>query len=177
MVKLAFIIKAQVNFRSRTILRKILPMKDEPLMSIGQIAKRTGVAVSAVRFYADESLIPCVRSTGGQRHFKRSVIRRLSFILISQEMGYTLSQIKKQLASLPDNRTPTKSDWDKLSKRFTQDIDAQIALLQNLKDSISGCIGCGCLSLNSCRLYNPEDGISRKGAGPRYLMGNSSSEL
>ena len=152
-------------------------MKDEPLISIGQIARRTGIAVSAVRFYADENLIPCIRGSGGQRRFKRSVIRRLSFILISQKLGYTLNQIKDVLASLPDNRTPTKSDWDKLSKRFGQDIDAQIATLQNLKDSLSGCIGCGCLSLNSCRLYNPDDGISQKGAGPRYLMGNSSSEL
>lgn len=146
-------------------------------MSIGQIADRTGLAVSAVRFYADKRLIPCTRGTGGQRHFKRSVIRRLSFILISQKLGYTLTQIKEVLASLPDNRTPTKSDWDKLGKRFECDINERIARLQNLKDSLSGCIGCGCLSLNSCRLYNPEDGIRQKGAGPRYLMGNSSSDL
>ena len=152
-------------------------MKNEPLVSIGQIAKRTGVAVSTVRFYADKKLIPCIRGSGGQRHFKRSVIRRVSFILISQRLGYTLSQIKEVLASLPDNRTPTKSDWDKLSKLFGRDIDAQITKLQNLKDSLSGCIGCGCLSLNSCRLYNPDDGISQNGAGPRYLMGDSSSHL
>ena len=152
-------------------------MKNEPLISIGQIAKRTGVAVSAVRFYADRNLIPCIRGSGGQRHFKRSVIRRLSFILICQKMGYTLNQINKVLGSLPNNRTPTKSDWDRLSKQFDQDIDAQIADLQKLKNSLSGCIGCGCLSLNSCKLFNPNDGISQKGSGPRYLMGDSSDDL
>ena len=152
-------------------------MRDEPLVSIGQLAKRTGVTVSAVRFYADRNLIPCIRGSGGKRHFKKSVIRRLSFILICQKLGYRLSQIDEVLASLPDNRTPTKTDWDKLSKRFARDIDARIAKLQNLKASLSGCIGCGCLSLNSCKLYNPEDGINQKGAGPRYLMGNSSNDL
>ena len=152
-------------------------MKNEPLISIGQIAKRTGVSVSAVRFYTDKKLVPCVRGSGGQRQFKRSAIRRVSFILISQRMGYTLSQIEEVLASLPENRTPTKSDWEKLSRVFSKDIDSRIAELQVLKESLSGCIGCGCLSLNSCRLYNPDDEINKKGAGPRFLLGDSSSDL
>ena len=146
-------------------------------MSIGQIAKRTGVAVSAIRFYADKELIPTIRGTGGQRLFHRSVIRRISFILISQQMGYSLGQIKQTLASLPEGRTPTKTDWDKLSRQFGRDIDAQIATLQKLKDSLSSCIGCGCLSLNSCRLYNPDDNIKHRGSGPRYLMGDSSDDI
>lgn len=146
-------------------------------MPIGQVANRTGVAVSAIRFYADKQLIPSIRGTGGQRLFHRSVIRRISFILISQQMGYSLGQIEEALASLPEGRTPNKADWDKLGRKFGRDIDAQIEKLQNLKDSLSSCIGCGCLSLNKCQLYNPDDNIKHRGAGPRYLMGDSSDDI
>lgn len=146
-------------------------------MPIGQIAKRTGVAVSAIRFYADKKLIPSIRGNGGQRLFHRSVIRRISFILISQQMGYSLNQIEEALASLPEGRTPNKADWDKLGRKFGRDIDAQIEKLQKLKDSLSSCIGCGCLSLNKCRLYNPDDNIKHRGAGPRFLMGDSSDDI
>jgi len=152
-------------------------MAKDPLISIGVLSKRTGVAVSAIRFYADETLIPSVRSSAGHRFFNRSVIRRVSFILIAQNLGYSLRRIKIALESLPENRTPTKDDWVKLSNGFSGDIDEQISKLQMLKDSLSSCIGCGCLSLKHCRLYNPKDQIQVHGAGPRYLLGEKYSDL
>jgi len=152
-------------------------MEKDPHISIGQVAKRTGVAVSAVRFYADEDLLPSTRAAGGRRMFPRSAIRRVSFILISQQLGYSLTQIKFALSSLPEERTPTKADWDKLARRFSSDIDEKITQLQTLKDSLSGCIGCGCLSLQKCRLYNPDDKIKERGSGPRYLLGDSAADI
>lgn len=152
-------------------------MKNDPFISIGALSKRTGVAVSAIRFYADETLIPSVRSSAGHRLFHRSVIRRVSFILISQNLGYSLKRIKVVLESLPESRTPTKADWVKLSNGFSRDIDEQITKLQMLKDSLSSCIGCGCLSLKHCQLYNPQDQIRVHGAGPRYLLGEKYADL
>jgi len=146
-------------------------------MNIGAIADRTGTNVSAIRFYAIEGLIPSLRNSGGHRIFHRSVIRRVSFILIAQNLGYTLAQIREALRTLPENRTPNKADWDKLSRAFSKDIDNKIAQLQKLKDSLSGCIGCGCLSLKKCALYNPNDAIRQKGAGARYLLGDSFSDV
>ena len=150
----------------------LLAMNKDPLMSIGRIAKRTGSSVSAIRYYATENLIPSSRSASGHRLFHRSVIRRISFILISQNLGYSLQEIKSALDSLPDQRTPTKADWDRLSRRFSKDIETRIEELRNLQSKLSGCIGCGCLSLKKCKLYNLEDHISNKGAGPRYLLGD-----
>lgn len=147
-------------------------MKKDPLLSIGVIAARTGTSVSAIRFYESEGLVPSIRSSSGHRFFTRSMIRRVSFILIAQNLGYTLTQIAEVLKSLPERRTPTKSDWDKLSRRFSRDIQEKIDQLSLLKESLSGCIGCGCLSLKSCRLYNPGDKASAKGSGPRYLLGD-----
>lgn len=152
-------------------------MKKDPFVSIGKVAKRTGTSVSAIRFYADEGIVPSIRNSGGHRLFNRSVIRRISFILIAQNLGYSLGQIRSALESLPESRTPTKADWDKLSRQFTKDIDQKIAQLKSLKESLSGCIGCGCLSLKKCRLYNPDDQIHRRGSGPRYLMGDSRADL
>ncbi len=152
-------------------------MKNDPFISIGALSKRTGVAVSAIRFYADETLIPSVRSSAGHRLFHRSVIRRVSFILISQNLGYSLKRIKVVLESLPESRTPTKADWVKLSNGFSRDIDEQITKLQMLKDSLSSCIGCGCLSLKHCQLYNPQDQIRVHGAGPRYLLVEKYADL
>ncbi|MCL4110018.1 UNVERIFIED_CONTAM: hypothetical protein GTU68_038235 [Idotea baltica] len=142
-------------------------------MSIGLIAKRTGSNVSAIRYYATENLIPSTRSASGHRLFHRSVIRRISFILISQNLGYTLQEIKQALESLPEKRTPTKADWDRLSRKFSKDIETRINELKELQSKLSGCIGCGCLSLQKCKLYNLDDNISDKGAGPRFLMGDS----
>jgi len=140
-------------------------MKKDPLVSIGAVAKRVGCKVSAVRFYADEGLIPTVRSQSGHRVFPRSVIRRISFILISQRLGYSLNQIRSALESLPNERTPNKADWQKLSRRFSRDIDQRIAELEQLKSRLTGCIGCGCLSLKTCHLYNPEDQASASNVG------------
>ena len=152
-------------------------MKNDPIITIGKLAKRTGSAVSAIRFYASENLIPSIRSPAGHRLFHRSVIRRVSFILIAQNLGYSLKRIKVVLELLPDGRTPTKADWERLSKVFTNDIDEQIMKLQNLKESLASCIGCGCLSLKRCQLYNPKDRIQVKGAGPRYLLGDNYKDV
>lgn len=151
-------------------------MTKDPLMTIGLIAKRTGSKVSAIRFYESENLIPSTRSPSGHRLFHRSVIRRISFILISQNLGYSLQEIKTALESLPNNRTPTKSDWDRLSHQFSRDIESKIVELQALKSKLSGCIGCGCLSLKKCQLYNLDDHISEKGSGARFLLGDKPTE-
>ena len=151
-------------------------MVAKDLVSIGEIAQRTGCAVSAVRYYADQGLIPVGRSNSGHRVFSRTVIRRVSFILIAQNLGYSLQDIANLLATLPENRTPTKSDWSKLSKVFSRQLDEQIEQLLTLKQSLNNCIGCGCLSLKSCRLYNPADLAASLGTGPRYLMGDKPSK-
>ena len=139
---------------------------------IGKVAKRTGVAVSAIRFYEDKGLITSERNTSGQRVFRASDIRRISFIIIAQKLGFTLKEIAAQLGKLPDGRTPNKKDWEKISLSFQQDIDARIEGLTQLRNKLSGCIGCGCLSLEVCQLYNSDDQAARKGSGPRYLMGD-----
>ena len=144
-------------------------------LSIGELASRTGSSVSTIRFYADQKLIPVARSNSGHRIFARSVVRRVSFILIAQKLGYSLAQITEVLASLPEKRTPTKADWSKLSRRFAVDIQQRIDDLENLKSKVDGCIGCGCLSLDSCELYNKNDQASLFGAGPRYLLGDKPS--
>ncbi|UZD92302.1 redox-sensitive transcriptional activator SoxR [Cognatishimia activa] len=146
-------------------------------LSIGQISDRTGLAPSAIRYYEDESLVAPFRNAGGQRRYERADIRRLSFIMIAQQLGFSIKQIKAALASLPDNRTPTKADWTRLSKQFRDDLEARIAQMEALRDKLDGCIGCGCLSLKACKLYNPQDRIKTKGHGPRYLMGNSIEEI
>lgn len=148
-------------------------MKNDPHISIGAVASRTGVAVSAIRFYESTGLLPAIRGAGGKRLFPRSVIRRVSFILISQQLGYSLDEIAGLLEKLPDQRTPTKRDWQKLSGEFSRDIDLRIERLAQLRESLVGCIGCGCLSLKSCKLYNPQDKAATKGDGPRYLLGDS----
>ena len=142
------------------------------LLTIGELAKRTGTSVSAVRFYSDEGLIPVVRSASGHRVFARSVIRRVSFILIAQNLGYPLKKVRDTLESLPAKRTPTKVDWTRLSRRFSKDIEQRINSLKTLQSKLDGCIGCGCLSLQSCRLYNPDDLAASFGKGPRFLLGD-----
>lgn len=146
-------------------------------LTIGAIAERTGLAVSAVRFYADQGLIASERASSGHRRFPRSVIRRISFIRVCQKLGYSLEEITAQLATLPDGRTPTERDWARLAKGFSVDIDQRIAELTQLRDTLSGCIGCGCLSLKHCAIWNPDDGAATLGDGPRYLLGNSSADV
>ena len=147
-------------------------MKNNTL-PIGVIAERTGLAVSAIRFYEDAGLIRPDRNAGGQRRFLRSDIRRLSFIRIAQGLGFSLAEIRAALASLPEGRTPTKADWSRLSRRFRRVLDARIAQMETLRDKLDGCIGCGCLSLKTCALYNPDDRAAGAGAGPRYLLGDA----
>ncbi|WP_227267608.1 redox-sensitive transcriptional activator SoxR [Roseobacter weihaiensis] len=147
-------------------------MKVSEGLSIGALAARTGLAVSAIRYYEAQGLIRPWRNPGGQRRFARSDLRRLSFVMIAQQFGFSLPQIKAELDRLPGGRTPTKADWAKISIGFRAALDDKIETLTRLRDNLDGCIGCGCLSLPSCALYNPVDTAARKGAGPRYLMGD-----
>jgi MerR family transcriptional regulator, redox-sensitive transcriptional activator SoxR len=146
-------------------------MPPPKIISIGQISKRTGLAISAIRYYEEEGLVRPERSKAGQRRFQRADIRRLSFVLITQRLGFSISEIRKMLQSLPDGRTPTQSDWTKLSKSIRQELDTRITTLTKLRDNLDGCIGCGCLSLSKCKLYNANDHKSAQGPGPRSLIG------
>lgn len=149
----------------------------DPLLAIGAVAQRTGVAISAIRFYEGKGLIASERASSGHRRFRKSVIRRLSFILISQRLGYKLEEIKTQLDRLPDGRTPTERDWNRLATQFARDIDERIAGLQLLRSKLDGCIGCGCLSLEKCRMWNPDDAAAELGDGPRYLLGDTVADV
>ena len=144
-------------------------------LSIGALARRTGLAVSAIRYYEAQGLIKPWRNGGRQRRFNRADLRRLSFVMIAQQFGYTLPQIRQELDRLPDGRTPTKGDWTRISKSFRATLDQRIEMLTRLRDDLDGCIGCGCLSLKACALYNPHDKAGEKGQGPRYLMGDPRS--
>ncbi len=140
------------------------------LLTIGDVAERTGVAQSALRFYESEGLISASRSGGGQRRYARSMLRRVAFVRVAQRVGLTLEEVRSALASLPESRTPTKADWARLSAAWRPMLDEQIAVLERLRDDLSSCIGCGCLSLRACRLYNPDDVAASLGEGPRYLL-------
>lgn len=141
-------------------------------LSIGKLAERTGLSISAIRFYETRGLISPQRNSGGQRRFLRSDIRKLSFVLIAQQFGFTIKQIQEQLQVLPDGRAPNKRDWAKISVGFRSELDTKIESLTLLREKLDGCIGCGCLSLDKCKLYNPEDHAQIFGTGPRYLMGD-----
>ncbi len=151
--------------------------KNDPLLAIGAVAERTGLAISAIRFYESKGLVQSERTEAGHRRFRKSVIRRLSFILISQRLGYSLDEIGDQLDRLPEGRTPTEKDWTRLAKGFATDIDARIEGLQQLRAKLDGCIGCGCLSLARCAVWNPEDEAATLGEGPRYLLGDRAEDL
>jgi len=149
---------------------------DEDL-SIGEVADRTGVAVSALRFYEAEGMVSSSRSSGGQRRFARDVLRRVAFIRVAQRVGLTLDEIRTALATLPDERTPTAADWARLSRAWKAQLEERIELLQRVRDDLSSCIGCGCLSLHACRLYNPDDRARVLGQGPRYLLGDTARDV
>ena len=140
------------------------------LISIGQLSARTGASVSAIRFYEDKALIQSIRNSGGHRRFLRADVRRISFILIAQKLGFSLDEIGQQLASLPNGRNPTAKDWAAISLHFKSVIDARIEHMERVRDRLDGCIGCGCLSLKVCALYNPDDVAAERGGGPRYLL-------
>ncbi len=152
-------------------------MPPPPLLSIGDLARRTGLTVSAIRFYEQRGLVTAIRTTGNQRRFARSDIRRLSFALIAQQLGLSLGQIETELATLPAGRTPTREDWQAVSRRIRGVLDQKIALLTQTRDKLDGCIGCGCLSLDRCALYNPDDRAGRAGAGPRFLLGDKAEDF
>ena len=141
-------------------------------LTIGELSERTDVAPSALRFYEAEGLIHADRSDGNQRRYHRDVLRRVSFIRIAQRVGLSLDEIRAAMASLPEGRTPTKEDWARLSRSWRPQLDAQIAMLERLRDRLDGCIGCGCLSLRVCALFNPGDEAGTTGPGPRYLLGD-----
>ena len=143
-----------------------------PGLTIGDLAARTGMAVSAIRFYETHGIVVPLRNAGGHRRYGRSDIRRLSFALIAQRLGFPLAEIAAHLAALPADRAPDRADWSRISTGFAASIDARIAALQALRDKLDGCIGCGCLSLDRCTLYNPDDRAARQGQGPRYLLGD-----
>ena len=146
-------------------------MYKNDLLPIGELARRTGLAVSAIRFYEDKGLVQAMRTMGNQRRFLRSDIRRLSFILIAQKLGLGLTEIEAELARLPQGRTPTQGDWQRLSRSIRAQLDAKIALLSLTRAKLDECIGCGCLSLQRCQLYNRNDRAGKAGPGPRYVLG------
>ncbi|MEU7477239.1 redox-sensitive transcriptional activator SoxR [Lentzea sp. NPDC042327] len=139
------------------------------MLTIGQVAERSGVPHTALRFYEDRGLIGSVRTAGNQRRYPRSVLRRLAFIRTAQRVGLTLEAVRDALAQLPDNRTPTKSDWERLSRSWKAELDARIDALFRLRDRLTGCIGCGCLSLRSCALQNIDDEQAELGPGAPRL--------
>jgi MerR family transcriptional regulator, redox-sensitive transcriptional activator SoxR len=143
------------------------------LLTIGEVAKRSGVAASALRFYEERGLIESERAGSGHRHYARPVLRRIAFIVFAQRVGLTLEEIGGELAKLPPNRAPNRKDWSQLSSRWSTRIDQRIAELERLKRGLTDCIGCGCLSLGRCQLANPGDRAATLGPGPRYWIGDA----
>lgn len=142
-------------------------------ISISDLARRSGVAASALRYYEQQGLIRASRSAGGRRQFMRSDLRRVAFIRAAQQVGLSLDDIRTALTTLPQERTPTKRDWEKLAKQWVPLLDARIAELTRMKEKLTSCIGCGCLSLQTCALYNPDDTAAQRGPGARYLLGDT----
>ncbi|WP_377267394.1 redox-sensitive transcriptional activator SoxR [Peterkaempfera sp. SMS 1(5)a] len=143
-------------------------------LTIGELAARSGLAASALRYYEDLGLIHSERTAGGQRRYSRATLRRVAFVRAAQQVGLSLEEARKALDSLPEQRPPTAAQWARVATAWQRRIDAQIAELQALRATLGGCIGCGCLSLRKCRLYNPEDSASGTGSGARYLLGEES---
>ena len=150
---------------------------EKPWITIGDVATRAGVAASTLRFYETEGLISGRRSAGGHRQYARDTLRRIAFIRAAQAVGLALPDIRAALATLPDGRTPNKADWSRLARDWGPRLDAQIAALQRLRLKLDSCIGCGCLSMKACALYNPKDAAAARGAGARYLLGDSWSSV
>ena len=149
------------------------PLLMSDLLTISEVARRSGVAASALRFYEQQGLVRSERAGSGHRRFPRAVLRRLAFIVFAQKIGLTLQEVKEELAQLPANRVPERADWARISNRWTRRVDERIAELQRLREGMTTCIGCGCLSLTTCRMANPEDRAARQGPGPRYWVRNS----
>jgi MerR family redox-sensitive transcriptional activator SoxR len=152
-------------------------LAESALLSIGDLARRTGLSVSAIRFYEARGLVEAIRTAGNQRRFRRADIRRLSFAMIAQQLGLSLADIEAQLATLPHGRAPTQADWQAISRAIRETLNRRIATLERTRDLLDGCIGCGCLSLDNCALYNPADRAARAGPGPRFLLGDRASDF
>ena len=144
-----------------------------PVLTISEVSRRSGVAASALRFYEEKGLIRSNRAGSGHRRYPRAVLRRVAFIVFAQRIGMTLDEIAAELAKLPEGRVPEGSDWAKLSASWTSRIDERIAELERLRAGLTGCIGCGCLSLGRCKLANPGDRAARLGPGPRYWVSDA----
>ena len=145
------------------------------LLTIGELAARSGVASSALRFYEEKGLLSSERTSGNQRRYERATLRRVAVIRAAQALGISLATIDAAFRTLPDERIPTKRDWERLSSQWQRELDGRIAELQRLRSQLSSCIGCGCLSLRKCALFNPGDQAAHKGPGPRYLLGDKPS--
>ncbi len=150
-------------------------MNESKVFSVGAVAKRCGVSVATLHFYEEKGLIKSRRNAGNQRRYSPDVLRRVSVIKAAQKVGISLGDIKAALNTLPDQRTPTKDDWQTLSENWKRNLDQRIEYMMRLRDSLSSCIGCGCLSLKSCPMYNPEDVLAQQGEGPVILDRGSSS--
>lgn len=142
---------------------------NEASLSVGAVARRCGVKVSTLHFYEGKGLIQSTRNAGNQRRYKKDVLRRIAVIKAAQKMGIGLEEIKAAFAALPDNRTPTQRDWQRLSRHWREDLNARIAYLERLRDSLTGCIGCGCLSMKHCPIYNLDDKWGKEGSGAVIL--------
>lgn len=146
-------------------------MSDDVVLTVGELAARSGVAVSALHYYERRGLVQSVRSAGNQRRYPRSALRRVAFIRAAQQLGIALEDVARALQTLPQQRTPTKADWSRLSAAWRDQLQQRIDALAALRDRLDGCIGCGCLSLKACALYNPQDACAVQGSGPRRLWG------
>jgi MerR family redox-sensitive transcriptional activator SoxR len=164
-------LEPQVPFKSTGIVEGIPALDTE--ITIGDLARRSGVATSALRFYESRGLISSARTNGGQRRFPRPMLRRVAFIQAAQRVGLSLDEIATALHTLPERRTPTKADWAVLSRSWTGLLQSRIEELETLQTRLTSCIGCGCLSLKSCGLLNPGDRAAARGSGARYLLGDS----
>jgi len=142
-------------------------------LSIGEVSARSGVATSALRFYERQGLIESTRTDGNQRRYDRAVLRRIAFIQAGRAAGVTLAEIRRSLGGLPRSRTPSRKDWERLSNKWREDLDARIETLQALRDRLTTCIGCGCLSIDQCDLLNPDDEAAERGAGAHFLRNDS----
>ena len=145
-------------------------MIDKHELTVGQVAERSGVAVSALHFYERQGLISSTRTSGNQRRYRREVLRKIALIRIAQRVGIPLAQVREALAKLPDERVPNRADWEQLSQAWHDDLSARIRQLEQLRDKFTECVGCGCLSIDRCRLSNPYDELGAEGSGPRRLL-------
>jgi MerR family transcriptional regulator, redox-sensitive transcriptional activator SoxR len=165
-VDMGSIVGVQVHLNSRII---VIRMKDV-LLTIGEVSRRSGVAASALRFYEDAGLLQSNRAPGGARQYPRTVLRRIAVIQAAKAVGMPLADLRQAMAALPNQRTPTKADWERLSRSWRARLDERIEELQRVRDGLTSCIGCGCLSLRSCALFNPADALAAQGAGARRLI-------